>query len=109
MPPNSRSRYRFASATTDDADRRFLGFREAFDSDDRDDDKILRVGSGVDLMDLAWAGLDPTDLRRDEWWWILADKNQIHDPTRTLPVGSEIRAPSADVIRASFDETKRRG
>lgn len=109
--PNQRSRWSFSLALTDDGreERLFLDARPRFWFESRDDNRIHTVRRGETLHSIAtdeFAGY-PGVGRPALWWWILADYNDIVDPSVVLDSGREIWVPSQSKVQDWFGDPDR--
>lgn len=88
MPARVRSRYFGLRTLTDDAGRTHIERREPTQVPVRPDDLRATVREGESLHHLAHRLWGDAQL-----FWLLADANDILDPTLALAPGRELRAP----------------
>jgi hypothetical protein len=108
MPgPNRHSRHRFTSAQTDADGRLFLSDRAKFGFVERADTRQHVVKTGDTIFNLAgryYAAMP----RAAGFWWVIADFNDIHDPTLRLTEGTLLAIPSLRVLQEEILNERRR-
>jgi hypothetical protein len=107
MPPNTRSRWIFSLGLPDRAagrNRTRLSPRPRFVFEDRPDNRSHQVIPGENLHQIAATEFrNVTAFDRPELlWWVVADYNNIRDPTRKLGTGTLLLIPSDSKISAWF-------
>lgn len=96
------SRYRLASGVTDEEGDLILTDPEPFTTPLADDARVTCV-DGQSLNHLAFELYG-----RAELWWILADRNGIHDPTQRISAGAQLVAPSRRAVTEEILTERRR-
>jgi hypothetical protein len=106
MPPLINSRYFTCRGKFDEDGTIFLAERDPLDKGEILDgtETTHVVTQGEDLWGIAslyWSTGDegPEDTYPEDWWWILADLNDIMDGTLDLEPGRVIYVPSLRTVR----------
>lgn len=97
MPPRAGSRYTFSLGVTNDAGRAALTDREPFRFRALPDTREHVVVQGDTLWHLAGRYFAPLP-RACGFWWVIADFNEVVDPTLALEVGARLFIPSVRVL-----------
>lgn len=99
MPALKLSRYEFATPHTDEDGNTFLDVPDPISKRSDADDFRMTIGSGDTLHSLAWKLYKATlnkkrDVRAVNFYWVIAEFNDVVDATEDLPLGATFRAPS---------------
>lgn len=107
MPALPLSRYEFAEVHQDELGRTFLDVPDPISKRlDRDDFRTI-IGQGDTLGSLAWkfykATLDRRlDVRAVNFFWVVAEFNDVVDATEALPIAKTFRAPSLQRLQGEI-------
>ncbi len=96
------SRFRLCSGVTDEDGDLILTDPEPF-ATPLADDRAVTWTEGDTLHHLAYRTLG-----RAEWWWVIADRNGMHDPTVRIEAGAVLMVPSRRAVTEEILTERRR-
>lgn len=107
MPALPLSRYEFASVHQDECGRTFFDVPDPISRRVDRDDLRTTVGSGDTVHSLAWKFYKATvdrrlDVRAVNFFWVVAQFNDVVDVTEDLPAGRTLRAPSLQRLQGEI-------
>lgn len=103
------SRFQFGFARFDEDGNEYLTEHSPFRFQDEPDNRPHSIKQGDTVFNLAGRYLRGVDSERAcGLWWIIADFNDIHDPTLALTPGRVLAIPSTRLVNETILAESRR-
>ena len=107
MPAVPLSRYEFVAVEQDEQGRTFLQPPDPLPKTVFQDEEFVTTREGETFFSLAFRRYreladDLQDILPANFFWVLADLNDIVDVTKPIPVGTRLRIPSTEALLSVY-------